>query len=246
MPLDLAQVMRSIKALSNRSSDMANVVPIAVGGRRSKTRAALIDAGLRLFAERSVDAVTIDDLVQAANVAKGTFYNHFEDRDALLAALLEDITKAIEQLVIAANTGIKDPAQRVARAISVYLRYAHDYPTRSAVLARVDASISMSQNLASQGVAADVARGIASGRLVVPTTEVGVLFVTGVSRAGIAKVASIGNLMSSVALSQQMVSMVLRGLGIDRSEADQIASQATDEIVRLGTFAKTKPSHESH
>ncbi len=48
--------------------------------RSERTRAALIAAGRRLFCERPVDAVAIDDIVQAAEVSKGSFYNHFDDR----------------------------------------------------------------------------------------------------------------------------------------------------------------------
>ena len=53
--------------------------------RAERTRAALVAAGQRLFCERPVDAVAIDDIVQAADVSKGSFYNHFPDRDALIA-----------------------------------------------------------------------------------------------------------------------------------------------------------------
>jgi AcrR family transcriptional regulator len=50
---------------------------------------ALSEAGLRLFVERGLDGVTIDDITQAAGVAKGTFYRYFEDQTALVEALLE-------------------------------------------------------------------------------------------------------------------------------------------------------------
>ena len=50
---------------------------------------ALSEAGLRLFVERGLEGVTIDDITQAAGVAKGTFYRYFEDQTALVDALLE-------------------------------------------------------------------------------------------------------------------------------------------------------------
>ncbi|MBO6634516.1 MAG: helix-turn-helix transcriptional regulator, partial [Parvibaculum sp.] len=39
-------------------------------------RAILIEASLRLFAQKGVDATTIDEIVTVAGVAKGTFYNY--------------------------------------------------------------------------------------------------------------------------------------------------------------------------
>lgn len=50
-------------------------------GRREEknrqTKAAIVSAALRLFAERGYDAVTVDEITAAAGVAKGTFYTHF-------------------------------------------------------------------------------------------------------------------------------------------------------------------------
>ncbi|MBU8895445.1 TetR/AcrR family transcriptional regulator [Corallococcus sp. H22C18031201] len=62
--------------------------------RRERTRV-LEDAALRLFLERGLDAVTIDDITQAAGVAKGTFYRYFEDKAALVDALLAPVREAL-------------------------------------------------------------------------------------------------------------------------------------------------------
>lgn len=48
-----------------------------------------IDAGLLAIAEHGVDAVRVERLAAALGVTKGSFYWHFKDRNALLAALLE-------------------------------------------------------------------------------------------------------------------------------------------------------------
>lgn len=56
---------------------------------------ALSEAGLRLFVERGLDGVTIDDITQSAGVAKGTFYRYFEDKTALVDALLEPVRREL-------------------------------------------------------------------------------------------------------------------------------------------------------
>ncbi|AKF83642.1 transcriptional regulator, TetR family [Myxococcus fulvus] len=58
--------------------------------RRERTKV-LEDAALTLFVERGLDAVTIDDITQAAGVAKGTFYRYFADKPALVEALLAPV-----------------------------------------------------------------------------------------------------------------------------------------------------------
>ena len=56
-------------------------------GRGVETRMALLAAGQKLLAERPIDALAIDEIVQTAGVAKGSFYNHFEDKDAFAFAI---------------------------------------------------------------------------------------------------------------------------------------------------------------
>jgi AcrR family transcriptional regulator len=48
-----------------------------------------LDAAQRLFVEKGIAATSIDDIVGAAEVAKGTFYLYFSSKEALLAALRE-------------------------------------------------------------------------------------------------------------------------------------------------------------
>ncbi len=78
--------------------------PGPAGGRRDQNRKekvrGLEEAALRLFLERGLDGVTIDDITQACGVAKGTFYRYFDDKDALVESLLapvrEELVEALE------------------------------------------------------------------------------------------------------------------------------------------------------
>src|SRR5210317_2345369 len=58
--------------------------PGAVGGKRDLNRRQrvqdLIDAGLSLFLERGIEAVTIDEVARKAGMAKGNFYRYFRDK----------------------------------------------------------------------------------------------------------------------------------------------------------------------
>ena len=109
-----------------------------VNPRAERTRAALMAAGRRLFSTRPIDAVTVDDIVQAAEVGKGSFYNHFSDRQALARAIASQIRASIESAVARANAGADDPARRLARAVCTYLRYALESCARGAWSFRAD------------------------------------------------------------------------------------------------------------
>lgn len=59
----------------------------AIGRRERKklqTRRALAAAGLRLFAERGFDETTIEDITEAADVARGTFFRHFATKEEVV------------------------------------------------------------------------------------------------------------------------------------------------------------------
>jgi TetR/AcrR family transcriptional regulator, cholesterol catabolism regulator len=49
------------------------------------------DAALRLFHDKGYEATTVEEIAELADVAKGTFFNYFPRKDALLEALAEDL-----------------------------------------------------------------------------------------------------------------------------------------------------------
>jgi TetR/AcrR family acrAB operon transcriptional repressor len=52
------------------------------------TRAALVDAALFTFAREGIDRATLAGIAEAAGVTRGALYHHFDDKEALLAAVL--------------------------------------------------------------------------------------------------------------------------------------------------------------
>lgn len=54
--------------------------------QKELVRSALIEAGMSLFESQGFTETTIDQITQAAGVAKGTFYNYFETKEDLLVA----------------------------------------------------------------------------------------------------------------------------------------------------------------
>lgn len=71
--------------------------PGPVSGARSltpkaeETRRALLDSALTLFAKNGYHATTVPDIVQAAGVGHGTFYEYFKSRRAILLALTAEL-----------------------------------------------------------------------------------------------------------------------------------------------------------
>jgi len=125
---------------------MVNINPIrrAEIGRekRARTRAQLVAAGKSLFARSAVEAVTVDEVVKEAGVAKGTFYFHFEDLQALTAAVADDLIESIDTLLQPGRLSLSDPAHRIAFGCCSFIDKALSDPGWASVVARMAAGSS--------------------------------------------------------------------------------------------------------
>ena len=59
-----------------------------VEGKKQEKRRALLDAAYDLFLERGTAKTSVEDITSRAKVAKGTFYLYFQDKGAVMQALL--------------------------------------------------------------------------------------------------------------------------------------------------------------
>ncbi|MGW7268471.1 TetR/AcrR family transcriptional regulator [Streptomyces sp. NPDC054842] len=100
--------------------------PRARGTDRSVARRAeLIAVGRKLFADRSYDALSMDDIARQAQVAKGLIYYYFQSKRGYYLAIVED---SVADLVSRAAGGLDlPPDQRVHRTIDAYLRFAEHH-----------------------------------------------------------------------------------------------------------------------
>ncbi|WP_078393741.1 TetR/AcrR family transcriptional regulator [Shouchella patagoniensis] len=63
------------------------------------------DAALTLFQEKGLPHTSIQDILVAANISKGTFYNHFSSKNDCVAEILENLREEANQLRITAQIG---------------------------------------------------------------------------------------------------------------------------------------------
>ena len=83
-------------------------------------RAQLLALGMRLFAERTYDEISMDDLAREAGVSKGLVYHYFKTkRDFYLAGLREIARDLLEKTTTQAPE--LPPVERVKRGLDAYL-----------------------------------------------------------------------------------------------------------------------------
>lgn len=83
--------------------------------RKAETRSLLVEAGLKVFADRGFDLATLDDVARAAGFTKGAIYRQFPSKGAFLLGLFEQYAG-----VVRAGPG----ARRAAWFIPITLHFA--------------------------------------------------------------------------------------------------------------------------
>lgn len=96
--------------------------------RRGRTRTKLLAAAAQVIAERGERKATIDDFIAAAGVARGTFYNYYPTRQAILDDLWESIGREPFATIQQACATIDDPAERLVAEARLVLRVAAAQP----------------------------------------------------------------------------------------------------------------------
>jgi len=64
--------------------------------RAKRTRKRLKKAALDVFSEKAIDAATVEEITEKADVGKGTLYQHFEDKEETVITLVEE---AVDHLI---------------------------------------------------------------------------------------------------------------------------------------------------
>lgn len=89
------------------------------GKKRDRTEAAISAAASRLLDQVALSALTISDICKEANVAVGTFYLYFPDRNALLEKLLLGFIGFIQTTMLRASH-TTDGAERIWHTTAAY------------------------------------------------------------------------------------------------------------------------------
>jgi AcrR family transcriptional regulator len=82
-------------------------------------RRQVLAAAVRLFGERGVEAVTMDEIAQAACVGKGTLYRRYADKSQLVLALMDACVQRLQDQVTAALQQASSSASAIGQVEAV-------------------------------------------------------------------------------------------------------------------------------
>jgi AcrR family transcriptional regulator len=67
--------------------------------RKEQTRQQIFQAAMKLFEQKGIFSTTVEEITEAADVGKGTFFNYFPSKETILIAMAERQLAAIERAV---------------------------------------------------------------------------------------------------------------------------------------------------
>lgn len=194
--------------------------PSRADRRRERTRRSLIDAGRALIGEKGVAGLRIQEITESADVALGSFYNHFDTKEKLVEAVVADSLASLTGKIVDAATAEDDPALVVSVAVRRVVRLAYDDPE----FARLVVNLSHSEMLLATAVAPHasraLARGIEAGRFDVSDPDITLTTVAG---GALALVDAILEGRHGADADAVYAEAVLRSLGVAGGDARAIS-----------------------
>ena len=188
--------------------------------RRARTRSQLIEAARALYSRSPIEAVTVDEVVEEAEVAKGTFYVHFASLAELQAAVADELAHEFDELLQPRRLALVDPIERIAAGCGAFIGEALRNPAWGALVARGAVAMPNIARGARERLAEDVRRAAASGRLGDVTPELALEFAIGIVLQAM-QAAADGRIAPSQA--PDVVAAILRAIGVGPDSARDIA-----------------------
>jgi AcrR family transcriptional regulator len=116
------------------------VSSLPAAGKRERTkqanRAAILDAARDVFADIGFGAATVRDIVRGTDLATGTFYNYFPDKESVFTALFDETAGQAREHVRAARRGGRTLEAFVHDGFAAYFAFLLEDRRTSELLSR--------------------------------------------------------------------------------------------------------------
>jgi len=202
-------------------------------------RRKLIEAALIVFAEKGVDASIIDDVIAAAGVSRGTFYNYFRSNTELLIATSEELANEIADRIEASLDGAAPSVVSLATGLRLFLDVVGRFPLLGRFVTRVGFQAESPTALIFLYPAKHVAEAVRRGELVGVDAAMALDVVTGCTLVVVARLAA-GAVAPGYVTN--MLALMMRALSLPAERATEIVTRPITPL-RLGPETLLVRSH---
>lgn len=182
-------------------------------------RQRLVECAMLVFAEKGIGASVIQDVISAANVSQGTFYNYFRTNDELLVAISEELNNELLRMIESEVGGYEDPAKRIACGLRLYLHTTRVYPLVARFVASAGLRAVGPNTLIYEYLPPHIEAGIAAGRFQAIPVNVALDLIAGTALAAVVRIAA-GDCGQHY--TEQVVATILRGLGVSAAQSARL------------------------
>jgi AcrR family transcriptional regulator len=210
---------------------MSDQAPSRLDRRRARTRAALIEAAQAFLAEDRTN-VSVLEITQAADVGLGSFYNHFESKEELYQAAVDQVLEVHGDLMDRVTEGIDDPAEVFARAFRLTGRLHRQLPGASKVMIHHGPGMILSERGLGPRALRDIKAAKKAGRFSIGDPELALVAAGGA-------VLGLGQLLleqpdrDAAKAADELTADLLRMFGIDADEAREICRRPLPQLEEL-------------
>ncbi len=195
--------------------------------RRARTRQRLLEVTEELVRARGVEAVTVDDIADAADISRRSFYHHFESKHDLIVPMARAHTLSLNCRIDRLVEDVQDPAETASIALRHTLRGIVGDPLSCWFILHSGLPHDRLREGIGESAARDLDRGVRTGRFVLSNRNV-LEHLCGGAVLGVLS-ARIGGALVDDDLDDA-VEHVLRILGLKPDEAHEIAHRPLPEL----------------
>lgn len=190
--------------------------------KREKTRSALLEAAMRVIADKGAEAASIDAITKAAGLSRGGFYNYFPTLQDLIVAVAAEVSANLDREIDVSMAEVEDPCARLALAMLRFIEVGAEDPVWGWVFLRLDSTPLPSVGRARERFRREYEAGVAAGRFREVSLYAGYSLTAGSIRMCVRAILS----GAPRTCAEETVQLVLIGLGLDEAEARRLCRPA--------------------
>lgn len=174
--------------------------------KRERTRSALLDSAISVFASKGFEATRVVDITDHAELANGTFYNYYQAKDELLRDVALGLAVEITGKINEEMAGLSHGPTRVSLATAKLLQFARREPEWVEVLLASVFIVPEMQSATVQYLRQDLELGMEQGHF---------------------------NIEINLLLVNQFLSLVRAALLLDPAMSEATIRQTCEAVLRL-------------